>query len=130
MDLTPDPEIAGGSQGDLKVPTRRAERGSGARNEMLRSVATRPNCGFRTRELVDVGKMAQSRWKFGVNKYREVNPKRRAIEAYRLQESALQLSATFAESEDLTLSSLPGFNRPVRPIFNLGLPGRVSKRSH
>jgi Uma2 family endonuclease len=70
--------------------------------------------------------------KFGVKEYWLVDPKKRTVETYVLEDQTLRLASTSGVSDNLTSTVLPGFHCPVSSIFDLNLPPAtgVDRRSN
>jgi Uma2 family endonuclease len=57
--------------------------------------------------------------KYGVREYWIVDPETRRVELYALENDAMELLATYTESEVITSALLPGFACQVESIFRL-----------
>ena len=55
--------------------------------------------------------------KFGVEEYWIVDPRKRAVEVYRVEAEALKLFTTFISDETITTPLLPGFDAAVKSFF-------------
>jgi Uma2 family endonuclease len=55
--------------------------------------------------------------KFGVEEYWIVDPRKRAVEVYRVEAEALKLFTAFVSDENITTLLLPGFGPAVRSFF-------------